>query len=391
VRKPLSDATIRAMQPPAKGYKILWDASLRGFGCRISQAGTRAFVVLIASGRPYTIGRYPSLSLSAARTEAKRLLAKKTLGHIRPTHTAFEDAQNHYIEECEQRVCAGTMKPTTLKNYKLLLTNYLPFGRQSISDIMPRQILRELDKLTPSMKEHAFRATRTFFRWAVRQHLLDRSPIENTRSPPRGRSRTRVLSEDELRAVWTTARAGPTPFHAVVALLCLTGQRRGEAVALEWKWIKEDTIEFPAEKAKNGQAWTIPIGPSFMQILNAVPRLSDRYVFPALRQRRHSTTTINGWSKAKARFDRECGVADWQLRDLRRTFATNLQRLGVRVEVTESLLNHVSGTRSGIVGVYQRYQWLPEMREAVLTYERWLTSVSALPAGLVNPVRGASG
>ena len=75
-------------------------------------------------------------------------------------------------------------------------------------------------------------------------------------------------------------------------------------------------------------------------------------------------------ARQKAGFDRECGVSGWTLHDLRRTFATNLQRLGVRLEVTEPLPNHVSGTRSGIVGVYQRYQWFDEMRGAILAFER---------------------
>lgn len=111
------------------------------------------------------------------------------------------------------------------------------------------------------------------------------------------------------------------------------------------------------------------------------PHLSDIYVFPALRQSKPTTTVFNGWGKPKASFDKECGVTGWQLRDLRRTFATNMQRLGVRLEVTEALLNHVSGSRGGIVGVYQRYHWLPEMREAILTYERWLTTLTTMPEG----------
>jgi integrase len=108
--------------------------------------------------------------------------------------------------------------------------------------------------------------------------------------------------------------------------------------------------------------------------LASTPRLDGSpYVFPALRRKGPATTTFNGWSKPKARFDRECGVSGWTLHDLRRTFATNMQRLGVRLEVTEALLNHVSGTRAGIVGIYQRCHFLPEMREAILRYEAWLT------------------
>jgi integrase len=370
-RKPLSDATIRALQPPDKGYRIEWDA-LAGFGCRISQAGTRAFVVLIESGRPHTIGRYPVLSLAEARREAKRLLAEKTLGHVRPTHTAFEDARKHYIAECHGRVRAGAMKQSTLKNYTLLLEKYLPFGRQSIADITPRQIKTAIDHLTPSMKEHCVRCFRTFFRWAIRQHLIDRSPMEKMAPVHRGRPRARVLTEDELRAVWTTARASTGHFHAIVALLILTGARRGEMAALQWQWIGPDHMEWPPEAVKNGRRHRVPIGPVAQSIIASLPRFSDRYVFPAARQRTERTTVINGWSKAKAAFDKECGVTGWTLHDLRRTFATNLQRLGIRLEVTEALLGHVSGTRAGIVGVYQQYGFWPEQVRAVQEFERWL-------------------
>jgi integrase len=206
-----------------------------------------------------------------------------------------------------------------------------------------------------------------------RRHIIDRSPFTRLDTPPDNASRSRVLTDDELRAVYRTARAGEGTHDRIVALLVLTGQRPHEIARLEWDWIKGDTIEFPERVAKNKRAWPIPIGPEAQAIIANAPRLSDTYVFPAQRMLKPTTTVYNGWGLDKAHFDQACGVTGWQLRDLRRTFATNMQRLGVRLEVTEALLNHVSGTRRGIVGVYQRYQWLPEMREAILTFERRLT------------------
>jgi integrase len=167
-----------------------------------------------------------------------------------------------------------------------------------------------------------------------------------------------------------------------VALLVQTGQRRGEIARLEWDWINGNTITFPAHVTKNGREHVLPIDPEARAIINSCIRWNEHaYLFPAARKRKDTTTVFNGWSKAKAAFDKECGVTGWTLHDLRRTFATNLQRLGVRLEVTESLLNHVSGSRRGIVAVYQTYRFLPEMREAILTYERWLTTLSDGPRG----------
>jgi integrase len=163
------------------------------------------------------------------------------------------------------------------------------------------------------------------------------------------------------------------------ALLCLTGQRPNEIARLEWAWLAGDTIEFPASVAKNHRAWTLPIGPEALAILANVKRMAGSpYVFPAQRMLKPTTTVFNAWGECKARFDKACAVTDWQLRDLRRTYATNLQRLGVRLEVTEALLNHVSGASRGIVSVYQRYQWMPEKREAVLKYEHWIATSSRM-------------
>ena len=89
----LTDTAIRGAQPPPTGTITLWDASLKGFGLRVSSGGAKSFIVLIASGRRQAIGRYPLISLSEARTEARRLLANKTLGKIRPVHVAFDDAK----------------------------------------------------------------------------------------------------------------------------------------------------------------------------------------------------------------------------------------------------------------------------------------------------------
>jgi integrase len=358
----LTDAFIRSAPPG-----VHWDGALKGFGLRVGK-NRKTFIVLVASGRRKKIGVWPGKRLAEAREDAKKLLAEKTLGRTHPTHTAFDDALTAYLAEAER-----TLKPLTYKLYRRLLKSHYRFGRQSAADITPRQILRQLDGLPISEKRHAFCVGRTLFRWMERRHIIDQSPFRRLDTPPDNPSRSRVLSDEELRAVYRTARASTGHFGGITALLCLLGQRPHEIAGLQWDWIKEDIIDFPATIAKNGHAWTIPIGSEAQAIIRDTLGLSDVYVFPAIRMLKSTTTVYNGWGLDKARFDKACGVANWQLRDLRRTFATNMQRLGVRLEVTEALLNHVSGSRRGIVGVYQRYQWLPEMREAILTFERRLT------------------
>jgi integrase len=165
-----------------------------------------------------------------------------------------------------------------------------------------------------------------------------------------------------------------------VALLILGGQRRSEVAALQWDWIYSDTVHVPAAYVKNGRDHVYPIGPESQAILASLPRLSDTYVFPAMRQSKPTTTVFNGWGKPMARFRAKLGVEvkPFVLHDLRRVFASGLQRLGVRLEVTESLLGHVSGTRAGIVGVYQVYRYEAEKREAIRQWEAYLAKFSSL-------------
>lgn len=376
VRKPLTDAAIRAMKPPPKGYTILWDGSLRGFGCRISQAGTRAFIVLVASGRTKTIGRYDVMSLSKARTKAKEMLAEKTLGRLHPQRYAWQDAVDEFLTDCRKR-----NRRHTIRDYTRHLATHYPFERRNVADITPREIVRNLNKINnrPTEKEHAFKVGRTFFRWCVRQHIIDRSPMEYIAVPSAPRSRERVLDENELKELLRALQTNETAYKRLVLLLVLTGQRRGEITALEWKWIDRDekTITFPSSLTKNRRTHTIPYGDMADAVFEAIPRINDNpYVFPASKERVKGkpATTFNGFSKAKVQLDKELeNVEPWTLHDLRRTFSSHMAALGVEQIVVEKLLNHVSGgTQSPIAQIYNRYSYMTEMRDAVRKWEGYL-------------------
>ena len=105
----------------------------------------------------------------------------------------------------------------------------------------------------------------------------------------------------------------------------------------------------------------------------------NEYVFPAARDRlKHKPATIfNGWSKPKVAFDKACPIAAWTLHDLRRTFATNLAALGTPIHVTEKLLNHISGTVSGVAAIYNRHAYMDEMRAAIDAWEKRLSFILA--------------
>ena len=258
-RVPLTDTAIRNLNLPATGTSTTWD-SLAGFGIRCSAGGTKAFIVLVGSGRRKTIGHYPIISLSDARTEAKRIFAEVTLGTHQKNTTTFGTALSLFYETYSKQ----RHRPrTAAENKRVLEKHFKPLHQKTFENIRARDIHTILDNLkdTPSEAEHTFRVARTFFNFALKRRLLKENPCAGIDEPPKGKPRERVLSDEELAKVWHRAAEVGYPYGAIVQLLILTGQRRGEIAALKRGWIGEHTITIPAAIAKNGRESTIPFGP----------------------------------------------------------------------------------------------------------------------------------
>lgn len=365
----LTDIAIKTLKSPTSGQETYWDTNLTGFGVRVSQGGSKSFVVMHgANRRRTTIGKYPIVTLSDARTAAKRILAEQTLGKHTPRSVSFEMACTEYLAECTGRVGEGTLSEYT----RQLKDHWLPsFRRSQLSDISPSDIHHRLNRLgnTPSEQSHSLVTLKVFLNWCVRRHYLDRSPAANIERRVKQISRDRVLSDEELKAVWDAADG--YPFGAIVRLLILTGQRRSEIAGLMWKHITDTTITLP--ETKNQRPHTFPLMPIAKQLIEAAPQLNDTYVFPA----RGRDRPFNGWSKSKRTLDQVCSVEGWTLHDLRRTFSTNLAGLGIQQTTTERLLNHVSGTVSGVAAIYNRYDYQDEMVDALSKWEERLVQLLA--------------
>jgi integrase len=362
----LTDIVVRNLPAPPSGSKVYVDDVPRGFGVRVTKAGVKAFVLTYGKQRErVTIGRYPVIGLADARIEAKRILAERTLGKLRPKRLTFEEALTIFIETRRQK-----SRPRTARETEKLLRGYFKkLHSTNLEDIAAHQIADITDKLAKaglqSTAAHAHTAVKTFFKWCAQRGYLTSSPISELEKPALPKSRERTLTDEELCTVWRAADEQGGHFGAIVKLLILTGQRRSEIGSLQAGYITDTSICLPSEITKNRRAHTFPIGSTTAATLSSNTTTGTTTIFPA---RGKPTQPFNGWSKAKAELDQKAKIAPWTLHDLRRTFATGLQRLGVRIEVIEALLNHVSGTRAGIVGVYQRHHYQDEMREAV---ERW--------------------
>jgi integrase len=369
----LTDISVRALSPPERGQITYWDEMVSGFGIRISQGGAKSFILVEGPNRQrHTIGRYPTLALKTARNEAKRLKAELTLGLHKPSTISFAEAKELFLDACRQK-----NKPRTVADYTRILNRHFRFGKMRLGDISRADVQKRLAKLraTPSEQNHAFVAVRIFFNWALREQLIPANPIAGMSAPNRLVSRDRVLSDQELATIFRAARGHPYPFGSIITLLIVTGQRRGEIAALEWDWIdKQDrTIALPGSLTKNSHAHVFPIGELALAVLEAVPQMGP-YVFPS---RVESGTIFKGWGKCKTRFDAELeSVESYTLHDLRRTFASTLAKLGTPIHVTEKLLNHISGTVSGVAAIYNRHSYMDEMREAIAAYKAHLANLT---------------
>jgi len=373
----LTELVVRNANPPASGQYVIWDKALSGFGVRISQGGTRSFVVMFYEGsrkRRVTIGKHPALGLAEARAAAKRILAGVMLGEVPEMPSKAEPVldfaaavEAFLIKHCARNNRASTAKETE----RLLRRHFVPsLGRIAVADITSQKIAGIVDRLLdrPGEANHAFTAIRTFFSWARERRHIERSPCEGMRLPVRPRRRDRVLEPDEVARVAKAARLFAYPYGTIVLLLLLTGQRRQEIVGLRWSDIDldENLITVPAERNKSNRAHVLPLAPMARAVIEGLPRLSAN-VFPA---RGALDTTFSGFSKSKRAFDAACSVDAWTLHDLRRTAATNMAGLGVAPHVVERILNHSGGTISGVAAIYNRFRYVDEMRQALGFWER---------------------
>ncbi|MEL6885306.1 MAG: tyrosine-type recombinase/integrase [Pseudomonadota bacterium] len=362
----LTDMAIKKLPLPEGQQVTHWDELTPGFGLRCSKK-SKSFVVMYGERRQLkTLGRYPNLSLAEARTAAKRFFVEFEAGAAAKPSISFTQAKDRFLEDSRAR-----NKPRTAADYERLLNKHFN-AAGDLRDITRQQVMKVVSGLadTPSEQSHAYVVIRTMMNWCVRHGLIDFSVVPTIKLG--GEARNRFLSETELAAVLKRAEETPYPFGPIIQLLIYTGQRRSEIGQLLWAWVSDDLIVFPEGFAKNKREHQFPVTPLVYNVLRSIPEKSD-FLFPAATD---PDKPFSGWAWHKARFDEKLeGVAPYTLHDLRRTFATIHAKIGTPIHVTERLLNHVSGTVSGVAAVYNRHSYLPEMLQAQLAYERALTDI----------------
>jgi integrase len=409
----LTDLGIKKLPLPAKRREVP-DGKIAGLYLILQPSGARSWALRYrVAGRPtkLTLGPYPALDLVTARRRAQEAIGDIAGGvdpaaqkkAAREALKAAREADADRVERVVALFIERYAKPKT-RDWretermlaKEVANRWHGRGLSHITRANVHEMLDEIiDRGTPIRANRVFAQMRKLCRWAVARGIIDRSPCEGVSAPSPETRRDRVLTDAEMRVVWVACGALGWPFGHVVRLLMLLGARRDEVAGMEWTELDLDarTWTLPAARTKNKRDHVIPLSEAALDIIKPLPRVeSRRFVFSTT-----GRTPVSGFSKAKAEIDKAIveivkqqagdeasSLPHWTLHDIRRSVATDLQKLGVRLEVTEAVLNHVSGSRGGIVGVYQRHSWADEKRAALDAWARRLEAiVSGASAGNV--------
>jgi integrase len=384
----ITSRTIAALELPAdKSDAIFFDDDLVGFGIRLRRGPDgkvrRSYVVQYrhaGRSRRVRIARAEVMSADKARGEARKILESVALGRdalaekaarkAKDAHTLASVAAD-YLSTKEKRV-----RPRTLYESRRYLTgayfkslHNTPVDRITRRDVAIRVMAIARDQGSVAAG-HARTTLSATFAWAIAAGLCEHNPVVGSISPEGAARRDHVLSDAELAAVWRVCK--DDDYSRIVQLLILTAQRRGEVGGMRWSELSGNDWVIPASRAKNGKEHVVPLAPMALRIIENTTRWVGRdWLFGT------SAEGYRTWSAGKLDFDRRCGVAGWTIHDLRRTSATKMADLGVPPHVIETVLNHVSGHKSGVAGIYNRSRYEGEVRQAL---ERWASHIEKLVA-----------
>src|SRR5262245_38306429 len=383
--------------PAGKIDHIEFDDDVPGFGVRIRESGNRSWIFQYKVGtqqRRIALGAVSAVDIGKARQTAKDLYARVRLGQdpagdkadakVKAAET-FAAIAARFLEYQRTR-----LRPRTYPDVERhLLSHAKALHGMQLSKIERRDIatvIAAVAENSGAVTGNRVRTTlSTFFSWAVMHGLIESNPVIGTMRN-RERSRERVLKPAELRTIWNALE--DDHFGAIIKLLALTGQRASEIAALRWSEIHDDSILLPSDRTKNHRAHTVPLSRAARAIIEAQPRRANRDLIFGLAE-----GPFSGWSNSKEKLDERITKATgkalphWTPHDLRRTAATQMADRGIPPHVIEAVLNHVSGHKAGVAGIYNRSSYEREKRAAL---DHWASHLRAIVEGResnVTPLR----
>jgi len=380
----LTPKTIATLALPlGKTDHIVWDDDVPGFGLRMRAGGTRAFVFQYKLGdrqRRITLGAASAIDVGQARESAKDFYAKVRLGQD-PAGAKAEAriAAAETFAAISKRFLAYQEKNRRHRSFleiqRHLLKYAAPLHGMALTKIERRDVASVITSVAATAGTVTGNRVRTslggLFTWAMQNGLAESNPIVGTAPAGRERSRERVLSPAELTLIWR--HLGDGHYAAVMKLLMLTGQRASEIADLRWSEISGDTITLPPERTKNGRSHVLPLSTTARVILEEVPRREGRDLLFGI-----GKGGFNGWhirkQKLGAAIEATTGKAlePWTVHDIRRSVVTGMAEIGIAPHIIEAVVNHVSGHKNGVAGIYNRAQYQDETRAALQHWADYL-------------------
>ncbi|MDX6479705.1 MAG: hypothetical protein QOG85_215 [Gaiellaceae bacterium] len=373
-RETLTDVKVRRLGPAAAGKRYdVWDALVPGLSLRVTDHGQKSWTVVgRLHGKPLraTLGPFPALGVAAARAKARSAIETLASGRhpkrLRADMPTVGDAIDAWMK-------TTTWVKSSRQNVESAVRKYIKpaLGEMLVSDVTRRDLIDLLDRVSASFPQRAnavLAYLSGFFRYALERELVDANPCSAIRAPGAKVARDRVYTDPELRAIWKAAVAIDWPYGQLARLLLVTAQRRGQARYMLW-------AEIDAERA----LWT---SPTKEKRLHPVP-LSDlaREILAEAKDLGPLVFTTDGkhalnnfWFVLKEIRKAEGVPADFRLHDLRRTAATRMAELGVEPHIIDAVLDHVAG---GVSGIYNRYRYVEEMRQALALWANRLREILA--------------
>jgi integrase len=378
-----------------KDEEFCWDTELEGYGLRLRRRSDgslrRSWVAQYRTNghtRRINLGTVEKVVPAQAREAARKILARVALGHDpqaekeakrrQAAHTV-RSAIDTYLDTKQ-----GVLRPASFRVTRLYLVGsyFHPLHPLAVSAVTRADVatcIRTIArKHSGSTAAAARRALSAFFAWAIADGLLGNgaNPVDGSHRPDDPKPRDRVLSDAELVAVWNACDGG-TDFERIIRLLILLGSRRAEVGGMCWSELDFDLGAWmlPKERSKNGRGHTVPLSPAALALIKAVPRTTRDHLFGD-----RAGAGFTGWYGAKAELDRRLAgtVKAWRIHDLRRSVATKMADIGVEPHHVEAALNHFSGHRRGVAGIYNRSSYERAVKAALA---RWEDHVLGLAEG----------
>jgi integrase len=355
--------------------RIVFDDDVPGFGVRVRASGARTWIFQYKVGRRtrrLVLGQVSAIKLAKARDIASELHAKVRLGgdpasekreKVQRALDTFGSLAERFLEQ------HNGGRRTKIEASRHLQRYAAPLHHAAVDSITLRHVadlLGKIDKASGAVTANRVRTTLSAcFSWAMREGLAFSNPVANTNKREE-RARDRVLSDDELRRIWNGA--GDGAYGTIVRLLILTGQRRSEIAELRWSEVdlERPALNLPAERTKNKRPHVVPLAPTARELLVEWPR--DGGAAGAVFK-------FAAWAYSKRLLDDRSGVSGWVIHDLRRTVATGMADIGIQPHIIEAVLNHVSGHKGGVAGIYNRSSYAAESAAALVRWDEHVASI----------------